>query len=204
MRPARAAGPLAPAPEAAALRLGTQMADAAAAPAGAPAADAVPAADVKLAPVCCPGDTKLDADAVTLESLGYKARGATATKNGPARVFSRHMRLTTNRNRRRAQPRLTRFMSKATSAVCGITMLTPLCGGVSGMVTALSYGGPGITVWGWCAPPRRARRAAALTGRRGARRVAVAFFTINVALGMAEARAPPPRVPARLRGPTRG
>ena len=49
------------------------------------------------------------------------------------------------------QPRLTRFMSKATSTVCGITMLTPLCGGISGLVTALSYGGPGIAVWGWCA-----------------------------------------------------
>ena len=56
-------------------------------------------------------------------------------------------------------------MSKATSAVCGVTMLTPLCGGISGLVTALSYGGPGIAVWGW---------------------LAVAFFTINVALGMAE------------------
>ena len=72
-------------------------------------------------------------------------------------------------------------MSRATSAVCGITMLTPLCGGVSGMVTALSYGGPGIAVWGW---------------------VAVAFFTINVALGMAEARRAfafrPPAGPTRL------
>ena len=95
-----------------------------------------------------------------------------------------------------AQPRLTRFMSKATSAVCGITMLTPLCGGVSGMVTALSYGGPGITVWGWCAQPPPPHALSALTGRPAGRRIAVAFFTINVALGMAEVRA--------LRGPACG
>ena len=92
-------------------------------------------------------------------------------------------------------------MSKATSAVCGITMLTPLCGGISGLVTALSYGGPGIAIWGWCA--LSAARGTSSRSRLR-RRVAVAFFTINVALGMAEARAQPPCVPARLCGPTRG
>lgn len=106
------------------------------------------------------------------------------------------------------QPRLTRFMSRATSAVCGITMLTPLCGGISGLVTALSYGGPGIAVWGWCACRRArsdvttgcqpggltwssaARRLAPASHAASApaRRFAVAFFTIMVALGMAEVR----------------
>jgi hypothetical protein len=47
-------------------------------------------------------------------------------------------------------PRLKRYFGRATSAVCGVTMLTPLCGGISGLVTALSYGGPAIAVWGWC------------------------------------------------------
>ena len=91
------------------------------------------------------------------------------------------------------QPRLTRFMSRATSAVCGITMLTPLCGGISGLVTALSYGGPGIAVWGWCG---RCGVAHLLHAQRHhppratSRRFAVAFVTIMVALGMAEARPP--------------
>ena len=48
------------------------------------------------------------------------------------------------------KPVLRRYFGRATSAVCGVTMLTPLCGGISGLVTALSYGGPAIAVWGWC------------------------------------------------------
>ena len=47
---------------------------------------------------------------------------------------------------------LKRYFGRATSIVCGVTMLTPLCGGISGLVTALSYGGPAIAVWGWCVP----------------------------------------------------
>jgi hypothetical protein len=66
------------------------MADAAAPEAPPAAAEDVP----KLAPVCAPGDSVLDADAVTLESLGYKVRrGPRRAGGAPPTRMQCHMRV---------------------------------------------------------------------------------------------------------------
>ena len=51
---------------------------------------------------------------------------------------------------RRPQPQLKRVWGVATSMASGVSILTPLVGGVGGFGIALAYGGSGLAVW--CAP----------------------------------------------------